>query len=71
MSHSQHRRFLDRGRKAGLNTADLYRALSARPPVAGDGPTGQPDSNGYVGTVTSTGQRTYAPQPRRSSDADV
>ncbi len=65
MTGSHYRRLLDRGRKAGLNTSELYRALSARPPVAGDAPAGQADSNGYVVTVTTSGQRSYAPQVRR------
>lgn len=65
MNHSSHRRLLDRGRKAGLTTAELYRALSARPPSAQDGPPGQPDCNGYVVSVTSTGQRCYSPPVKR------
>jgi hypothetical protein len=56
---------LDRGRKAGLNTAELYRALSSRQPMLGDGPTGQADSNGFVAQVQPNGQRCYLPQTRR------
>lgn len=65
MSHSNFRRLLDRGRKAGLNTAELYRALSGRQPFPGDGAAGQPDSNGYVAQVQANGQRSYQPQTER------
>jgi hypothetical protein len=53
------RRLLDRGRKAGVVTADLYRALSSRPPFAGDTTPGHTDCNGYVIQVGANGQRTY------------
>ncbi len=65
MSHNSYRRLLDRGRKAGLSTAELYRALSARAPGGGDSPSGQADSNGYVARVQPNGQREYQPQPKR------
>lgn len=65
MSHSDYRRLLDRGRKAGLNTSELYRALSGRQPAAGDGPAGLPDSNGFIAQVQANGQRSYQPQRRR------
>lgn len=65
MSHSNYRRLLDRGRKAGLNTTELYRALSGRQPLPGDGPAGQADSNGYVAQVQANGQRSYHPHTER------
>ncbi len=68
MSHSSYRRLLDRGRKAGLNTRELYSALAGRQPLAGDGPSGQPDSNGFVAHVQANGQRCYEPQPPRNLD---
>jgi hypothetical protein len=61
MSRSTYRRMLDRGRKAGLSTGELYRALSTRQPTIGDEPVGKPDSNGYVAKVEANGQRTYQP----------
>lgn len=59
MSHSTHRRMLDRGRKAGLNARELYQALSAHKPPPGDAPTGKSDGNGFVAQVQQNGQRTY------------
>jgi hypothetical protein len=60
MSHTDYRTLLNRGRKAGLNTAELYSAMAARP-AAGDGPTGQADANGFVSAVDQRGQRVYRP----------
>jgi hypothetical protein len=65
MSQSHYRRLLDRGRKAGLNTNELYRALAGRQPLIGDGPAGQADSNGFVAHVQPNGQRCYLPQTPR------
>ncbi len=65
MSHSNYRQLLDRARKAGLNTRELYRALAGRQVVPGDGPSGEPDSNGYVAQVQANGHCSYRPQPRR------
>jgi len=59
MNRSSTRRMLDRGRKAGLGTSDLYRALTSRPAVAGDAGPGQTDCNGYVSQVNANGQRTF------------
>ena len=61
MSHSSHRRMVDRGRKAGLNASELYRALAAHKPAMGDDPVGKADGNGYVTQVHANGQRTYEP----------
>ncbi len=58
MSRSSHRRLLDRGRKAGVNAEELYRALASSRPSADD-PVGKADSNGYVAQVNENGQRTY------------
>jgi hypothetical protein len=60
MSQTDYRTLLNRGRKAGLNTAELYSAMAARP-TAGDGPTGQADANGFVSGVDQCGQRVYRP----------
>src|SRR5262245_45644542 len=65
MNRSSIRRMLDRGRKAGLSTSDLYRALTARPAIAGDAGPGQTDCNGYVSQVNANGQRTFDAQRRR------
>ena len=66
MNRSPIQRLLDRGRKAGLGTAELYRALASRLPSAGDSIPGQTDSNGYVARVGANGQRIYTPQGRRA-----
>ncbi len=59
------RRMLDRGRKAGLGTAELYRALASRPAPVGDAGPGQSDCNGYVSQVSANGQRTFEAGRRR------
>ena len=58
MTRSSHRRMLDRGRKAGLNANELYRALAAHKPLIGDA-AGKPDGNGFVAKVKENGQREY------------
>ncbi len=59
MSVSNHRRLLDRGRKAGLNASELYRALSASKPSPGDQSVGKPDCNGFIAEVQANGHRTF------------
>ena len=61
MSRSDYRTLLDHGRKAGLNTAELYSAMSTRAPEATESEPGHSDSNGYTAGVNSTGQRVYRP----------
>ncbi len=53
------RRMLDRGRRAGLSTGELYRALASRPAAAGDAGPGQTDCNGYISQVSANGHRTF------------
>ena len=65
MSHSSYRRMVDRGRKAGLNASELYRALATRQPSLGDSPVGRADGNGYVAKVEANGQRSYQPPASR------
>ena len=64
MSDSTYRRLLNRGRKAGLNANELYRALSARQPSVGDAPLGRPDCNGFIAQIQSNGQRVYQQQAK-------
>lgn len=61
MRHSDYRTLIDRGRKAGLRTVDLYNAMAARPPEAGDQFPGQTDGNGFVAAIGEQGQRVYRP----------
>jgi hypothetical protein len=63
MSHTDYRTLIDRGRKAGLGTSELYTALTARRPEASDR-VGQSDSNGYVPDYGSNGRRQYHPMAR-------
>jgi hypothetical protein len=65
MRHLDYRTLIDRGRKAGLGTADLYMAMAARPPEAGDRPMGQTDGNGFVFEYDPQGQRVYRPASNR------
>lgn len=52
---------INRGRKAGLNTREIYSALSSRPPEADERGLGVTDSNGFVVQLDSHGQRIYRP----------
>lgn len=60
MGHRDARTMIDRGRKAGLGTGELYRALAAQPAEANLAP-GQTDGNGFVPQVGPHGQRVYQP----------
>jgi hypothetical protein len=61
MSRSDYRTLLNRGRKAGLSTHEMYRALAARLPEAHEDNRRQGDGNGYVVDYTKSGQRVYRP----------
>jgi hypothetical protein len=61
MIHTDYRTLIDRGRKAGLRTSELYNAISARPPEGSDLTTGEADGNGFVSGYTPTGRRIYRP----------
>src|SRR5262245_21928315 len=61
MRHVDYRTLIDRGRKAGLGTSELYRALAVRRPEAQDGTVGQTDGNGFVSSIDPQGQRVYLP----------
>jgi hypothetical protein len=61
MSYTDYRTLLNRGRKAGLNTSELYAAIVTRPIEGrGQGP-GQADANGFVPGFDHLGQRVYRP----------
>lgn len=64
MRHSDYRTLIDRGRKAGLGTNELYCAIGARPPEVGDLgdlASQNADSNGFVSDVDAQGQRRFRP----------
>ncbi len=64
MRQLHYRTMIDRGRKAGLQTVDLYRALAGRSggPDGRDG--GQADQNGFVAAFNAAGRLEYRPAGR-------
>ena len=68
MRHVDYHSMIDRGRKAGLGTSELYRALAAQRSEGVDRSFGQADSNGFASEIDPQGQRVYHPvgTPRRS-----
>jgi hypothetical protein len=67
MSHSHYLTLIDRGRKAGLGTRELYTAMSTRPSEGVDEPPGQVDGNGFVPTYNNEGKRVYRPADGKRS----
>jgi hypothetical protein len=67
MSHSSYLTLINRGRKAGLGTRELYTALSTRPSEGGDEAPGQVDGNGFVSTYNQQGKRVYRPTGEASA----
>lgn len=67
MSRVSYRTLIDRGRKAGLGTSELYRALASLRPEAGEHVPGQTDGNGFVPGFAQNGQRVYRPLTERDS----
>jgi hypothetical protein len=61
MSRSDYRTLIDRGRKAGLRTSELYQAMATRPPEAAQQSLGQADGNGFVSGYDQGGHRVYHP----------
>jgi hypothetical protein len=61
MSRSDYRTLIDRGRKAGLGTSELYQALATRPPEVTEQNFGQADGNGFVSAYDQGGHRIYRP----------
>jgi hypothetical protein len=62
MSHTDYRTLIDRGRKSGLQTSELYSALTSRPAVTSDFVNGPADSNGFVPSLDQQGHPVYKPQ---------
>jgi hypothetical protein len=60
MSHSDYRTLVDRGRKAGLQTSELYRALTTRPPERQEIDS-HTDTNGFIAAYDDKGHRIYRP----------
>ena len=53
-------RALDLGCGRGLHTAELYSALTTRPPQRHEA-SGQADGNGFISAYDDRGQRVYRP----------
>lgn len=69
MSHSDYRSLLDKGRKAGLSTSELYQALSSAQPDQNCPANGQADINGFVSGTTKRGSFEYRPAGKPPEDA--
>lgn len=67
--HRQHSHstWLNRGRKAGLNTREIYSALGASEARNDVDLTTHADCNGYVLRYTEDGQSVYVPVPDASA----
>lgn len=68
MRYTDHRLLVDRGRKAGLGTAELYSALGAHRPAAGSRSAAETDGNGFIAAYDGSGRRFPRPagSPGRS-----
>jgi hypothetical protein len=58
------RSLVDRGRRSGLNTGELYRALASRLPHAGGVP-GRVDANGFVPVLDPHSRASFQPGQSR------
>ena len=52
---------INRGRKAGLTTTELYSAMAGRPVEGSDDAMGRADCNGFVPSIDQQGHRIYRP----------
>jgi len=66
MKRSDYRTLIDRGRKAGLRTTEIYGALSGHRPSVQDLESGG-DSNGFKATFDAAGHQVYQPDARGRS----
>lgn len=58
-----HRTLINMGRKAGLNTSELYQALTGRRPEAGERQDLGADTNGFSARIGQGGRCIYLPHP--------
>lgn len=63
MPRLDYRTLINMGRKAGLNTSELYSALSARRLSASESSSAGRDGNGFRAGLDSTGHPIYQPPP--------
>ena len=59
--NSNYHTLINRGRKAGLNTGELYAAMATRPSEGTDQVPGAPDGNGFVTSYDRKGRVVYHP----------
>jgi hypothetical protein len=70
MTHgTNYRTLISRGRKAGLSTGDLYRAMATRPSEGVDQPPGEVDGNGFVAGIDQQGRRVFRPASGRPANS--
>ena len=58
---SNYSALINRGRKAGLSTRELYSAMAARPAEGSERALQQLDGNGFVSSYNQQGQRVFRP----------
>jgi hypothetical protein len=61
ISPTNYSALINRGRKAGLTTRELYSAMAARPAEGSDRFLHQLDGNGFVSSYNQQGQRVFRP----------
>ena len=61
MASSHYYNLINQGRKAGLQTSELYRAMSTLSPNRHHLGNGQSDTNGFVSDVNQNGNAVYHP----------
>jgi hypothetical protein len=59
--NTHYQTLINRGRKAGLTTRELYSAMAGRPIEGADDLLGRADCNGYVPSISPQGHRIYRP----------
>lgn len=64
MPRSDYRTLVNMGRKAGLQTSELYSALASRRPTPQEFDAGSSDSNGFILSLDATGHQVYEPYAR-------
>jgi hypothetical protein len=61
MGHTDYRTLINRGRKAGLNTSEIYSAMTSYSTAGQDQLPGHSDGNGFVSSYNQQGRRIYRP----------
>jgi hypothetical protein len=61
MNHTDYHTLINRGRKAGLRTSELYQAILSHRPEGSDPGAGQTDCNGFISCYDQDGHRVYRP----------